>query len=623
MVPLNELTKESILEEKIFEEIFDQEDEFYKSKLLLSVQDRAKELGVLKQFEELTKGFKRRERQIVRSAREQQKRNVVSMLDNWTNFTGDYDNMKCGAWIAGDNGVYAQNQMGNNDIVACYHPILPVRRLKNLETGEEHIVIAYKRNGVWYETKVAKDVIASGSKIVALSKQGVSVTSENAKHLVKYLNDVENLNDDFIEVQRSTSKLGWHGDVFMPYSDEIVFDGDDRFRDVIEAVKERGREDRWLEYVRELRKSGKKQIKIALAASFAAPLVSLLNALPFIIDFWGQSGSGKSVLSMLAASVWADPSENQYIGGFNTSEVGLEVRCDMLDNLPVILDDTSTISAKIKDFEGVVYSLCSGKGRTRSNKDLGLRQENRWKNCTITNGEHPLRSYVQQGGAINRILEIECLEGTFDDPAETVAVLQKNYGFAGKRFIEILKAIQTDDLKQICADFQSKIGGSEIVQKQVLALAIVLTADKIATDYIFKDGLYITVDEVSEALADVNYISDNERCYSYLMDKISMNQVRFDDVTGCEKWGVIELEYAYIYSQAFNELCRQGRFSGDAFLTWAKRKGIVKTTKDRLKLKKRIGGGNPVWCVALRICEDEGTGTFVPVDPEQEELPFH
>lgn len=133
----------------------------------------------------------------------------------------------------------------------------------------------------------------------------------------------------------------------------------------------------------------------------------------------------------------------------------------------------------------------------------------------------------------------------------------------------------------------------------------------------------MTVDEVSEALADVNYISDNERCYSYLTDKISMNQVRFDDTTGCEKWGVIELGYAYIYSQAFNELCRQGGFSGDAFLTWAKRKGIVRTTKDRLKLKKRIGGGSPVWCVALKICEDEGTGTFVPVDPEQEELPFH
>lgn len=105
----------------------------------------------------------------------------------------------------------------------------------------------------------------------------------------------------------------------------------------------------------------------------------------------------------------------------------------MLNHLPMMLDDTSKTSARIRDnFEGIVYDLCSGKGKSRSNKDLGINRENRWKNCIITNGERPLNSYVSQGGAINRILELECSQKIYEDPQRTAEILKKNYGFAGR-----------------------------------------------------------------------------------------------------------------------------------------------------------------------------------------------
>ncbi len=82
-----------------------------------------------------------------------------------------------------------------------------------------------------------------------------------------------------------------------------------------------------------------------------------------------------------------------------------------------------------ENFEGLVYDLCSGKGKTRSNKELSINRENHWKNCILTNGERPLSSYVTQGGAINRILELECSQKIYDDPHHTAEVLKKNYGF--------------------------------------------------------------------------------------------------------------------------------------------------------------------------------------------------
>lgn len=81
MVPLGQLTTKSILEDKIFEEIFEQEDEIYKARLILSLQDRAAELGVKAKFEEILKAYKRVDREMKRNRMKQ-----PALLDNWTNF---------------------------------------------------------------------------------------------------------------------------------------------------------------------------------------------------------------------------------------------------------------------------------------------------------------------------------------------------------------------------------------------------------------------------------------------------------------------------------------------------------------------------------------------------------
>lgn len=562
MVPLGQLTKDSILSDEIFTEVFEQEDEIYKARLLLSLQDRAAELGVKTKFEELVKAYKRVERET-----RQKQRKQPSLLENWTNFEGPYDNMQCREWIASEDGVCLRNpQTGYMDILACYHPILPVERLKNLETGEEQLKLAYKRNGVWCEIIIPKTMVTSASKIVALSGRGIAVTSENAKFLVRYLADVENANENSINVQYSSSKLGWIGKGFMPYDTEIIFDGDSRFRQLFESIEEHGSRESWYRHVKELRKSGRMEVKFLLAASFSSVLLKILGGLPFFVDLWGETEGGKTVTLMVATSVWANPDESRYIGDFKTTDVALEARADVLNNLPMVLDDTSKTSSRIRDnFEGIVYDLCSGKGKSRSNKDLGMNRENRWKNCILTNGEHPLNSYVSQGGALNRILEVECGERVFKDPQKTAETMKKHYGYAGRDFVEIVKKLGEDGVRLIQEEYLEQLVNNEKMQKQSISLSIVLTADKIATDWLFKDGQYISLDEAREVLIDRNELSDNERCYRYLMDKVAMNPQRFDLDSNVEKWGVIDKGYAVFYNQAFDELCRSGGFSKSLF----------------------------------------------------------
>jgi len=627
MVPLNELTAETLLSNEVLTEVFDQEDELYRAELLASLGVKATELKVKTEFREMVAAYKRVEKEMKRQKREESK--TPSYLDNWTNFSGPYDNMQCKEWLATENGICLRNpSTGYTDILACYHPILPIERLKNLETGEEQIKLAYKRNGRWEEIIVPKTMVTSANKIVSLSGRGISVTSENAKYLVRYLADVENANEEHIAVQYSTSKLGWIRGGFLPYDTEIVFDGDARFRQIYESIGQAGSRTKWFDHVSTLRKAGRIEIKFMLAAAFSSVLVQPLGGLPYFVDLWGETEGGKTVSLMVAASVWADPDESAYIKDYKGTEVGLEAICDLLNNLPLILDDSSKKNRKIEDnFEGLVYDLCSGKGKTRSNKDLGLNRENHWKNCILTNGERPLSSYVTQGGAINRILEIECGERVFESPGNTAELVKRNYGHAGKEFVEVIKELGIEKMREIQQEFAKQLADDEKMQKQSLSLSIVLTADKIATEYLFKDGEYISLEEAKEVLVDRNELSDNERCYQFILDKVAMNPARFDiQNENVEKWGVIENGYAIIYTTAFTSLCKDGGFSKTSFLSWADRKGLIQAENSGKKMDKlKSFKGNKVRCVFLKLNDDADKDGFVKMDKAedgQEELPF-
>lgn len=619
MKPLNEYDRESIVSEEVFVEIFEQEDEIRKAQMMLSFQDRAKELGVKGKFDVMVRAFSKVDKE------NRQKHTVSqSMMDQWTNFTGQYDNMRCGSWIASDKGIYTFSKDYSNEVVVCYHPILPIERMKNLETGEEQLKIAYKRNYKWHEIIVPKDLVSSSNKIVSLSKLGVAVTSENAKNLVKYLSDVENLNDNDIPVQVSSSKLGWIGDGFIPYDTDIIFDGDMSFKHIFESISARGDKNEWMTHVKQLRASGRMEIKFFLAASFASILIGMLGGLPFIVDLWGETEGGKSVTMMLAASIWANPDSGQYIGDFKTTDVALEIKSDLLNNLPLMLDDSSKVSARIRDnFEGVVYDLCSGKGKSRSNRELGVRKESRWKNAILTNGERPLSSYVSQGGAINRILEVECQEGVFADPQYTAELLKRNYGHAGKQFVKIVKKLGIDTIKEIQSEIQRDIYQDDKMQKQSIALSTILTADKIATEYLFLDGECIGYEAAKRVLVDKNELSENERCYRYLLDKIGMNSSRFDAFSSnVEKWGIIEDGIAIMYNQAFKELCESGGHSAKSFLSWADKKNVIVTQNGQYTKVKKIGG-KAVRCIFLKLNEFEDSEGFVSAEIDgEEDLPF-
>lgn len=635
MIEVEKLSKKELLSEETFLALFDIQTGSEREQTRLALRARAEEFKVKTDWTRLYSAYKKDFDAMERAKR-------ASIVDERDNRHTDFDfsglpaeaqslkNLKCGAWQANmEDGIVMQTNDNTKGVLACYHPILPVRRLVNVQTQEERVEIAFYRNHYWHFHTVPRSTVSSAQKIVGLASVGVGVTSESAKALVRYLADIEAWNEDLIPVEVSSSKLGWHRGrdnalLFLPYDEtEIHFDSGSEFRDLYKAISKQGDFDRWLALVKRIRAKDRLEARILLAASFASILVSRLDILPFFVDLWGETEGGKTVALMLAASVWGDPSDGKYIGDFKTTDTALEVKADLLNHLPMFLDDTSKTSARVRDnFEGIIYDLCSGKGKSRSNRALGTRRENRWKNTFICNGERPLNSYANQGGALNRIIEVECEPEIFENPHEVVEVVKNNYGHAGFDFVSAITVLSNGTvIKDTFEAYRSELMTKDGMQKQALSLACILTADALATDYIFQDGRELKVEDVSRYMQTRAMISDNERCYQYVVESAIANPSRFDLTVNTEQWGLIKDGLVYLLPKALESICKSGSFSKSSFISWAYSHALLDTDKGKKVKTCRYGqGGRATKMYAILLDrdeeEDQTEATFQPYEGE-------
>jgi len=114
---IGSMTAEDVVSDAVLEEVFSDEDEIHKARLLLTLEDHAAALGVKTRFGKMVAAYRRVEKQI----RKAEKDRPARSLDNWTGFEGPYDNMYCGSWIAREDGIYVQNT-GTVDVVGGFPP---------------------------------------------------------------------------------------------------------------------------------------------------------------------------------------------------------------------------------------------------------------------------------------------------------------------------------------------------------------------------------------------------------------------------------------------------------------------------------------------------------------------
>lgn len=569
------------------------EDKFALRQMCERMKRKAQEVGV-KSFMQLWKAYQ-----------ESIAQDKGISLDNSTDFEGQERELFSGPYVCGEFGVTLKTRFSFEQVV-CRHPIMPTKRYINIDTGEERLRVAFKKGKLWRSVIAEKSVIASSNSIIGLAANGILVTNENAKALSTYLLEIEQLNYEELPEQKSVGRLGWvgvHG--FSPYVDDIVFDGESNYRHMFNAVSPAGDREKWLESMRDMR-AQKTAGRFFLAASFASALLHPCGLLPFFLHAWGTTGTGKTVGLMVAASVWANPHMGEYITTFNSTLVGQEMTAAFLNSLPMCIDELQIqSSAGIRDFDKIVYQLSEGVGRTRGAKSGGLQKVNTWRNCFVTTGEHPISNANSGGGAVNRIIEFECAEKIYSDLVGLCAVINANYGHAGREFVEWLQEDGSiEQVRELQAQYYRELLKMDSTDKQAASASAILTADDLVTRLIFQDGNNLTVDDVAQIMAKNEDVNANSRAYNFVLELVARNPNRFKPTNGedyqGEVWGRIDEKnrHIFIIKSVFDREMALAGFNATAFLAWAKRTGLIMTDKERRTKVARIAG-TPTNCVCI------------------------
>lgn len=530
---------------------------------------------------------------------------------NYTAFSGQLLELACGSWNADDNGISRND--GKGGITACVHPIMPVERLEDIDTGITKIRLAFRLSVEqnWRYITVDMSTIATTRNITVLADQGIAVTSNNAAALVGYLHDAINTNFDIIPVKKCYSRLGFFPELgFAPYGDGLSYGGPPEYQRLLAAITAHGDYETWLEVARNARANI--GVHIMLAASFAAPLLTIVGAQPFFLHLWSViSGNGKTVALMLAASVYANP--DVYVHSHNTTTVGLERLSGFLNQLPICLDELQLA----KDGKGGTrvdpYLSAQGTGKIRGTKNGGNSLPPTWRTVFLSTGESPLTDVRSGAGAVNRVISIEALPTwiLFNDAPKVASSVLQNYGFAGKIFIETLYGSE-DTIRLARELFDQNYAAlctAGATGKQARAGAVILTADQLAERWIFHDDNALACETMSSFLNKIDDTLIGRDAYEYICNWVSSNQNRFvhgEKEPPFDILGEFDDNYVWINAKHFRNTLADAGFNYRAVISWLKSAHLIdyRGTKSNTR-SRRIAGGPPCDCIVLRLPDDQ------------------
>lgn len=624
---MSELSPAEPFPDEIFYKIFEIEDNVERTQYIEMLRLKAKMLKRTREFNNVLQAFIMDYQQRMRS------------VGNVTHFTEQKIELQCGQWKADDLGISMQkfdNKGMPVKIMACSHPILPVEILKNVDNSEERVKLDYYKYGAWNSVTVNRDVCADNNSIVkALSKIGIEVTSDNAKYLVRYISDCIGMNPASLEPRRSINRLGWSGNDFMPYAEDIVYDGDKEYDAVFHNIKSGGNFKAWKCHCSMLRKN--KIVRMAFAASFGSALIEVLRILPFVFHIWsGESGTGKTVAVMAGMSIWGNPKMGGLVKTMNTTKIGIMRSAAFLYSIPFAGDELQTMKDRwTTNFDQMIYQITEGIDRVRGRASGGVEDTKTWHNSFLFTGEEPITKANSRGGSKNRVIEIEVEEKLLDDGNHTVAVLTENYGHAGRMLIEYLQSTKHNSLREEYKSYFDAMCELDTTEKQAMAMSCILVADRILVEQIFTDEVPLVIDDVKMYLKSANEVDVAERAYQMVLNWIAKNPIRFQNPNGPEAtnkgevWGRIETNedrpdippVAVVNKDVLCEfLDKCGMDYMAVSKKWASKNRLIRNSQGKYVHNTKVYG---IKANYLKINMEPGMDEegFLEVD-EQMELPF-
>ncbi len=403
-------------------------------------------------------------------------------------------------WTVGRDGVWKASKVGPPQ-QASVVPVLVQGRMVDVVTGKEAAAVTWLDVGSdgkpkWASRVDARSTWANAKDLVRVSEYGFPVSSSTAALMAQYLTEAMTLLPSGGEVV--TSQMGWCGAGFVLGLGDGVGKAPrlhvpNGMEAVLRGYRSRGTLEGWVAAARTV---SQPKMRLALYASLAAPMLEMIEEAPnVIVDFCGQSSTGKTTAQMFAASVWGLPQDKGegIVFSWQATRVGVETMAALHQHVPLILDDSTKAKDASSFIPEVTYDFSQGKGRMRGAAAGGMRPPTYYRSVLISSGEQPIAALSQKAGAAARVLTMWGRPAAGWDKRqvdEFRSSLLDNHGHAGRRWVEQLLEVRgqpevvrslVEEYRRRVAHFASK-ATTEIGGRLASAFALIDLAGDMASE---------------------------------------------------------------------------------------------------------------------------------------------
>ncbi len=192
--------------------------------------------------------------------------------------------------------------------------------------------------------------------------------------------------------------------------------------------------------------NGRPDLQVIVAASFAAPLVSLTGHKGIILSAWSrESGVGKTSALIVAQGVWGAPSATMSL---NDTHNAVNHRLGQTKVLPAFWDEMQIGNDKAGEFVQFLFRMSQGKEKARMGSNMQTREAGEWATLMVSCSNFGIMDHVAkitagtEAGAL-RLFEYKITHPSMpQDPTATriIAQASTNFGHAGVIYAKYLAA---------------------------------------------------------------------------------------------------------------------------------------------------------------------------------------
>ena len=320
--------------------------------------------------------------------------------------------------------IRMKQKHGDPTLIAA-RVIAPVAKVRDVETGAQHVTVAWREGRGWRRATVPRRTIGDARAIMDLRNEGAPVSTDNAGALVRWLTAVEELSD--VPTTDGAGALGWYGSGYLTgtgcVGGNVQLTGDPGTRQSA-TWQTGGTMAGWTGCVWWPIQEHPSMV-LAVYASLSAMLLGVIpGARGYVIDWSGRTSSGKTSALRVGASVFGPPT---LVKSWQMTKVSAERLACLMRDHPLLLDDSTTQRARPDDVATVLYMATNGSTKGRGTV-TGVEAPREIRTVVLSTGETQVAMYTQDPGARARCLMLMGLPMDGTHPGAVVGAAGEHYG---------------------------------------------------------------------------------------------------------------------------------------------------------------------------------------------------